>query len=305
MAAFLNFSNAPSNSVDLLMGMGQGWWKKPLLIAICASITLHAIFIFMEWKSNDEREKRLKTPLSVVLVNSQSHLEPLKAKRLAQANLNGGGDLQNQTASALKQADPGVAKKLESLQNEQARLLSSLKTKSNNPDLSQYGKAKTSKTESDPFEAELAERLSRQGQMPRKAIFTATSAKSVVYAQYYDAMRKKVEKYGTEFFPRHQQQALYGNLILLVSVDRFGKLMSKPEIKRSSGNPELDRQAIAIVNACAPFGAFPVTMANQLDVIDWVASFHFVQGQSGTRLELKDGKNDDFKTSQQLTKKSK
>jgi protein TonB len=305
MATLLNFSSAPSNSVGMPTRMGWGWWKKPLLIAICTSIIIHAIFLLMKWNANDEREKRLKTPLAVVLVNSQSNLEPFKAKRLAQANLNGGGDLQDQIASALTQADPGVAKKLESLQNEQARLLSSLKTKSNNPDLSQYGKAKTSKTESDPFEAELAERLSRQGQMPRKAIFTATSAKSVVYAQYYDAMRKKVEKYGTEFFPRHQQQPLYGNLILLVSVNRFGKLMSKPEIKRSSGNPELDRQAIAIVNASAPFGAFSVTMANQLDVIDWVASFNFIQGQGGTRLELKDGKNDEAKASQQLTKKSK
>ncbi len=112
-------------------------------------------------------------------------------------------------------------------------------------------------------------------------------------------MRKKVEKYGTEFFPRHQQQALYGNLVMLVSVNRYGKLTGKPEIKRSSGNAELDRQALAIVNACAPFGPFSSAMAEQLDVIDWIATFDFVKGQGGTRLELKEGKSQKAEDSRQ------
>jgi protein TonB len=283
----------------------QGWWKKPLVIAICLSLLIHIVLIAIKWGKEADIEKRLKTPLAVVLVNSQGQVVPLKAKRLAQANLNGGGEIQDQMASALMQADPGVAKKLESLQNEQARLLSSVQSKLNNPEASQYGKAKTAKLESDPFEAELAQRLNRQGQQPRKAILTATSAKSVVYAQYYDAMRKKVEKYGTEFFPRHQQQALYGNLVVLVSVNRYGKLVGKPEIKRSSGNPELDRQALAIVNACAPFGVFSNAMADQLDVIDWIATFDFVKGQGGTRLELNEDRSEETSSSRQLTKKTK
>lgn len=288
-----------------LLEQNKGWWKRPLVIAICISALIHVVLLVIKWGKDIDIEKRLKTPLAVVLVNSQGQVVPLKAKRLAQANLNGGGEIQDQMASALTQADPGVAKKLESLQNEQARLLSSVQSKLNNPEASQYGKAKTAKIESDPFEAELAQRLNRQSQQPRKAILTATSAKSVVYAQYYDAMRKKVEKYGTEFFPRHQQQALYGNLVILVSVNRYGKLTGKPEIKRSSGNPELDRQALAIVNACAPFGAFSNAMADQLDVIDWIATFDFVKGQGGTRLELKEERSEQTRESRQSTKKTK
>lgn len=294
MSAFI-FSSWPLK----ISGQPLGWWKRPLFIALCLSITIHIVLITIKWGKDIDFEKRLKTPLAVVLVNSQGQVTPLKAKRLAQANLNGGGEMQDQMASALTQADPGVAKKLESLQNEQARLLSSVRSKLNNPEASQYGKERTSKLESDPFEAELAQRLNRQGQQPRKAILTATSAKSVVYAQYYDAMRKKVEKYGTEFFPRHQQQALYGNLVMLVSVNRYGKLTGKPEIKRSSGNAELDRQALAIVNACAPFGPFSSAMAEQLDVIDWIATFDFVKGQGGTRLELKEGKSQKAEDSRQ------
>lgn len=266
----------------------KGWWKKPLVIAIAISLLVHITILLMKWGDAKVLDKHLKTPLAVVLVNSQSHVAPLKAKRLAQADLNGGGESKDQIASALSQADPGIANKLESLRNEQARLLSAMQSKMTNPDSSQMGKAKTLKTQTDPFEAELASRLIREAQEPRKAILTATSAKSVVYAKYYDAMRKKVERYGTDFFPRHRDQALYGNLVMLVSVNRYGKLIHQPEIKRSSGNPELDRQAIAIVNASAPFGSFSAAMASQLDVIDWIATFNFVQGQAGTRLELRD-----------------
>ena len=268
-----------------------GWWKKPLAIALGVSLLIHGILLAIRWQQDSLEEKRLKTPLSVVLINSHSYVAPLKPKRLAQADLNGGGDTSNSVASALKRADPGVAQKLESLQKEQTQLLSTLGQKQKSANETSFGASKVDKTERDPFEAELAQRLVREGQQPRKAILTATSAKSVVYAQYYDAMRRKVEKYGTDYFPRANGQALYGSLIILVSVSSTGKLLAKPEIKRSSGIPDLDRQALAIVEGCAPFGRFSGAMARQLDVIDWIATFDFMKGANGTKLELKDVRN--------------
>jgi len=132
--------------------------------------------------------------------------------------------------------------------------------------------------------------LQQEASRPRKAILTSTSAKAVIYAQYYDAMRKKLEKYGTTYFPRNSNGPLYGSLIVLISVDKNGKILSKPKIEKSSGNLELDQQAIAIVNACAPFGKFSPAMMAKLDVIDWIATFDFVQGvgqQKGqSQLEL-------------------
>lgn len=266
------------------------WWKKPLAIAIGISLTTHIFLLLLRWQQETPEERRLKTPLSVVLVNSHSHIEPLKPKRLAQADLNGGGDTDKTIASAIKRADPGVAQKLESLQKEQTQLLSTLGQKQTNASSTTFGKTAVEKTEQDPFEAELAQRIVREGQQPRKAILTATSAKSVVYAHYYDAMRRKVEKYGTDYFPRVNGRALYGNLIVLVSVNSAGKLLAKPEVRRSSGIPDLDRQAIAIVEACAPFGRFSGAMAKQVDVIDWIATFEFIQGTNGTKLELKDAR---------------
>jgi protein TonB len=160
-----------------------------------------------------------------------------------------------------------------------------LRKKQANPLDASIGKSEQSLKDQDPLEAELAKRLIRESQRPRKAIFTSTSAKAVVYAEYYDLMKTKVEKYGTTYFPRRDNQPLYGNLVIMVSVNSLGKIMAIPQIERSSGNADLDRQAIAIVNASGPFGPFPSKMARQIDVIDWIATFDFVQGQ-GNKIQL-------------------
>ncbi|WP_231969658.1 hypothetical protein [Polynucleobacter necessarius] len=57
-------------------------------------------------------------------------------------------------------------------------------------------------------------------------------------------------------------------------------------IGRSSGNPELDRQALAIVRASALFGPFSSEMRNQIDVLDWVSTFEFTR-DGIDRLELR------------------
>lgn len=268
----------------------QMWWKTPLAIALGVSLLIHLIALVVRWTHESEAERRLKTPLAVVLVNANGNIQPLNAKRLAQVDLNGGGESDSSHATALKQANPGIAERLENLQKEQRRLLSSLRSKENNGSTTNLTKQKSDKTDTDPLEAELAKRLNRDGIFPRKAIFTATSAKSVVYAQYYDGMRRKVEKYGTQFFPRADGKPLYGSLVVLVSVNAVGKIIGQPEVKKSSGSAELDRQAVAIVNACAPFGDFPGAMKKQLDIIDWITTFDFVQGGEGTKLEVRDSK---------------
>jgi protein TonB len=56
-------------------------------------------------------------------------------------------------------------------------------------------------------------------------------------------------------------------------------------IGRSSGNPDLDRQALAIVRASAPFGPFPAEMRNQIDILDWISTFEFTRVGSD-RLDL-------------------
>ena len=108
-------------------------------------------------------------------------------------------------------------------------------------------------------------------------------------------MRKKIEAYGSAFFPRANGRPIYGSLILLIRVDASGHLLktginsSGIEISRSSGIAELDRQALSIVRAAAPFGAFSPEMLRQLDGLDMVATFEFTRDASApglNRLEL-------------------
>jgi protein TonB len=142
------------------------------------------------------------------------------------------------------------------------------------------------------LEAELAKRLAVNGREPRRKVLTAASTKAVVFAQYYDAMRQKIEAYGSAFFPRANGRPLYGSLVIVVSVDVQGRIANNAQgkdglsIGRSSGNPELDRQALAIVRASAPFGPFPLEMRNQIDVLDWISTFEFTRDGSD-RLELR------------------
>ncbi|MEY3815213.1 MAG: hypothetical protein RJA18_1680, partial [Pseudomonadota bacterium] len=155
-------------------------------------------------------------------------------------------------------------------------------------------------TEMNALEAELAKRLSPEGRLPRRTVLSASSTKTVAFAYYYDAMRQKIEAYGNTFFPRVQGRPIYGSLVLTVSVDAEGRIASNSkgregiEVSRSSGVPELDRQALAIVRAAAPYGPFPPEMRRQLDILDWVSTFEFTRDakeQSGNRFELKNGVN--------------
>ncbi len=253
--------------------------KRSIVIAVLISILIHGAFLAWQKEFPQPEEVRLKTPLAVVLVNSQSKLAPLKPKKLAQNDLNGGGQSdQDINATTLAAINPGLAKEIENLQKEQNRLITVLQNKTASAQKNQSGKGSEDLEKLERLEAELAKRLQEESSRPRKAILTSTSAKAVIYAQYYDAMRKKVESYGTNYFPRNSTGPLYGSLIILVSVDKNGKVISKPKIEKSSGSIELDQQAIAIVNACAPFGKFSPAMMAKLDVIDWIATFDFVQG---------------------------
>jgi protein TonB len=264
------------------------WYKRSMVLAVLVSCAIHAIFLVMKKPEQPIEPKQLKAPLAVVLVNSQSQVAPVNPKRLAQHNLNGGGQQEAPaTASTTSPMVPGIAEKLNFLQEEQQRLLSSLRDDGSQHKKTAPGKTAVEKEYTDPLEAELAKRMELESQRPRKAILTSTSAKSVIYAEYYNAMRNKVEAYGTTYFPRAQGKPLYGSVIISVSIDREGKITTKPKIERSSGNAELDRQTIAIIQASAPFGKFSAGMRSQLDVIEWIASFAFIKGTSETQLELK------------------
>jgi len=278
-----------TQSVRYLEG---AWRRNPFGYALVLSILAHLIFLSFRWGIGEIQNRRLNSPLSVTLVNSSNQVAPLQANKLAQADLHGGGNTANQDASAIHRARLGSEARLEALEKQQKQMLSKL-----DADRAQSGGRKSGDenkaiSQLNSLEAELAKRLQVNGREPRRKVLTGASTKAVVFAQYYDAMRQKIEAYGSTFFPRANGRPLYGSLIIVVSVDAQGRITNNAQgkdglsIGRSSGNPELDRQALAIIRASAPFGAFPVEMRNQIDVLDWISTFEFMR-DSADRLELR------------------
>jgi len=281
-----------AQSNPTILYLQSAWRRHPFQFALCASLVIHLIFLSVRWGAGEIQSRRLNTPLSVVLVNASSKTAPAQANKLAQADLQGGGKTENQDATALHRARLGAEARLEVLEKQQKQMLAKLDEQRARSSGRKSGDEQKMSPQLNSLEAELAKRLQADSREPRRKVLTGANAKAVSFAHYYDAMRQKIEAYGSAFFPRANGRPLYGSLIIVVSVDSQGFITSNAQgkdgisIGRSSGNPELDRQALAIVRASAPFGPFPSEMRKQIDVLDWVSTFEFSR-DGADRLELR------------------
>jgi protein TonB len=111
-------------------------------------------------------------------------------------------------------------------------------------------------------EAEINRQIEDYNKRPRKTQITP-STREVGYAMYYSQLQKRIENIGTLNFPQQNGKKLYGELVVYIPIFQDGTLYEKeggPRIERSSGNPALDKAALAIVRRAAPFGKFPANM---------------------------------------------
>jgi len=282
----------PEKLSKAMLYLQTAWQRHPFRLALCISLLIHIIFLSVRWGFGEIENRRLNTPLSVVLVNASNKTPPKEANKLAQADLQGGGKTENQDATALHRARLGAEARLEVLEKQQKQMLAKLTEERLRSGGRKSGDDQKMTPQLNSLEAELAKRLQVDGREPRRKVLTGSNTKAVTFAHYYDAMRQKIEVYGSAFFPRANGRPLYGSLVIVVSVDAQGRMTTNAQgkdglsIGRSSGNPELDRQAIAIVRASAPFGPFPSEMRNQIDVLDWVSTFEFAR-DGADRLELR------------------
>ncbi|MBU3635436.1 energy transducer TonB [Polynucleobacter sp. es-GGE-1] len=294
MPAQINPVQIPrSEKFNRAVNFFQNTWRRyPFRFALCVSLIIHALFLSFRWGIGEIQNRRLNTPLSVVLVNASNKTPPKQANKLAQADLQGGGKSENQDATALHRARLGAEARLEVLEKQQKQMLAKLDEQRAKSGGRKSGDEQKIAPQLNSLEAELAKQLQADGREPRRKVLTGANTRAVTFAHYFDGMRQKIEAYGSTFFPRANGRPLYGSLIIVVSVDSQGRITTNAQgkdgvsIGRSSGNPELDRQALAIVRASAPFGPFPSEMRNQIDVLDWISTFDFTR-DGNDLLELK------------------
>lgn len=261
--------------------------------ALGLSVAVHAGLVSFRFAAPEAYNRVFQdTPLEVVLVNARSQERPQQAQALAQVRLAGGGEVSEVRISSsplppAMNADPGMdiseaQKKIEVLKMQQMRLLTQLKDElavltrenagdnNNSPDR----EAKVQRQQQLARQLAQIEQRVDQTQGAARKRYISPATQEVVYAIYYDKMRRTIEYQGTLNFPEAAGGRLYGQLTMVITVDSQGQLLST-EVARSSGNPLLDERAVAIVRNAAPFGRFNRNMRAQADQIVVVTRFNF------------------------------
>jgi len=263
-----------------------------LQIALTTSIAVHAALL--AWPAIDpEGFNRTfqDTPLEVILVNSRSSEAPSKAQAIAQRNLAGGGEVDRGRATSplpssdlteLGESAEDARKQIEQLQETQLQLLAQVRREL--AALPQPDPKRDRGTPQDRSQeerrrqllqllAEIEKRINEENARPKKR-YISPSTREEVYAIYYDQLRRKIEDRGTRNFPEYQGKKLYGELTMIITVDSAGRIV-ETEIVQASQSKLLDKRAISIVQAAAPFGSFSPAMKKQADQLVIPTRFRF------------------------------
>jgi len=266
-----------------------------LHLALGVSFALHAALLTVRFVDPEAFNRVFEdTPLEVILVNARSTDAPEKALAIAQSNLAGGGDAdRGRATSPLPPAQASIRgdaqeqdheRELREMQAQQTMMLSRLRNMlAAMPPVAPQQDALTpeqaqreeKRRQLVKLLAEIERRIQKENARPRKR-YISPSTKEAVYAVYYDHLRRAIEGKGTENFPQHDGQKLYGELVMIVNVDNDGKVLST-EIVQGSGQPTLDRQAQLIVRSAGPFGTFNREMRRRSDQIAVVSRFKFTR----------------------------
>jgi protein TonB len=127
------------------------------------------------------------------------------------------------------------------------------------------------------LEAELASEQQLYAKRPRIHRLSAASTMRDKGAWYKDEWRKKVERIGNLNYPDEaRRKQIYGNLRLMVSINRDGSLY-EVLVLESSGQPLLDQAAQRIVRLAAPFAPFTGDLSD-IDRLEIIRTWKFARG---------------------------
>ncbi|MFO1278823.1 MAG: TonB family protein [Burkholderiaceae bacterium] len=270
-----------------------------LQIALGVSIAVHAVLLTVRFVDPEGFNRIFQdTPLEVILVNAKTteKPDPSKVQAIAQHTLAGGGDADKGRAttplpaSALTEmgdSPEDAQRKIEALQEQQMMLLAQVRRQLAAlppPDPKQAANTPEAQANEErrlqlfKLLAEIERRVNEQNARPKKR-YISPATREEVYAVYYDQLRRKIEDKGTENFPTAAGRKLYGELTMILTVDRDGRVLDA-EVVQTSGNATLDRRAMAIARSAAPFGRFSEAMRRQADQIVVVSRFKFTRDET-------------------------
>ena len=265
-----------------------------LQLALLVSFGVHAALLTVRFVDPEGFNRVFQdTPLEVILVNSRSGEKPAQAQAIAQASLAGGGDAERGRStsplppSALTEvgdADEETHRQIEQLQEQQQQLLAQIRREmallpppdprrdAGSPQEREQEERRRQRVQ---MLAEIEKRINEENARPKKR-YISPATREEVYALYYDALRRKIEERGTRNFPEYRGRKLYGELVMNLTVDALGRVV-EAEVVRGSKSRELDRRAVAIARAAAPFGSFTPAMRAKADQLVITSRFRFTR----------------------------
>lgn len=289
---------APQTSID---------WDDRFTQAILISAILHVLLIFgMQFTpTNPKLFENSSPPIDVVLVNAKTKSKPLQADVLAQANLDGGGNVEEnrQAKSPLPAAERDQSMsteaeftaRVQALEQKAKVLMQQIKSDYQVPQQKPAPEAETRPPSPNPAPVNLAERSLEMARLqaridqqreeyqkrPRR-MFVGARAQEFTFAQYVEDWRIKVERVGNLNYPEAaKRNSLYGTLLLTVNIFDNGDIESI-QIERSSGSKVLDAAAVKIVEMSAPFPRFPEAIRKKVDILGITRSWTFTRSDQLT-----------------------
>jgi protein TonB len=285
---------------EFMAGMDPS--SRSFTLALVLSILLHALALSIHFKLPDIiLDKYLSQPLEVVLVNSKTRAKPARADVLAQANLDGGGNTdENRRAKTplpvLKDAERGAdvkraARRVQELEAQQLKMMTQVQA-ANIATAAEPPKAAPTADAPQPqvsgqdlatsalaiarLEAQISRQSDEYNKRPKKE-FVGSRAREYRFAQYVEDWRLKVERIGNLNYPDSARGRLYGSLVLAVSINADGSLETV-EVQRSSGHQILDRAAERIVKMASPYAGFPASIKRDTDILVITRTWTFAPG---------------------------
>ena len=283
------------------------WWagmdrqSRVLTFSVGVSILLHALALSVHFRFPESLGlKSNSQPLEVFIVNAKTKQKPSRREALAQANLDGGGNVDERRRAKTPLPttlpdEPGSAlakakRRQQELEAQQQKLLAQAR-QTPNPVPSEAQAAPTEVPQQQQvsgrdladlslaamrLQAQIDRRHEEYQKRPRKN-FIGANATEYRFAQYEEDWRAKVERVGTLNFPAEARGKLYGNLRLSVSIRADGSV-DNVELERSSGLKVLDQAAFRIVRMAAPYAVFPNDIRRDTDILVITRTWFFGPG---------------------------
>ena len=275
--------------------------NRGLWLAISISVALHALLLFLNFQFPEASKAFREKALDIIMVNAKSARKPHDAQALAQANLDGGGNTdENRRAMTPLPPTPEQAvgadieqmrRRVQELEVAQQKMLAQAKSLRNVaagqtsseqpapvPNISGLDLAESARAMA-RLEGEIGKSVEEYNKRPRKK-FVGARTEEYALASYLDAWKQKIERIGTLNYPESARGKIYGSVTLFVELRAEDGSLYNAEISRSSGHSVLDQAALRILKMSAPFGQIPSSALGGASVLSFARTWTFTQGDA-------------------------